>query len=231
VRVWTGFPIVEETWPAYDAVNVQVGLDAWLGEAFREHELVGMDPRMGAELAQLLAPPMGLPVMHMPQSVNVARVNRPCGPDDQVLACVQSGLYLVTEPQRRSVLLVRAGGPQMGNPVVSVQIVSTDFEYPAQVAADLRRLALENNVFRGQVLSFGGEVFGHGKVLLQFHRRPVMETSELVLDPRVLEQVRASSRAHRPTQGHPAQRRAASQTGGYCSTGHRGLARHTQSAI
>ena len=34
--------VVEESWPAYDQVNVQVGLDAWLAEDDRDHTLVGL---------------------------------------------------------------------------------------------------------------------------------------------------------------------------------------------
>jgi len=45
-------------------------------------------------------------------------------------------------------------------------------------------------VFRGQVLSFGGEVFGHGQTLLQFHRRPVLGRDRLVLPAETLAAVR-----------------------------------------
>src|SRR5690349_16046603 len=34
--------VVEETWPVYDHVNVQAGLDAWLAEPGRVHQLVGV---------------------------------------------------------------------------------------------------------------------------------------------------------------------------------------------
>ena len=43
---------------------------------------------------------------------------------------------------------------------VSLQVVSTEPGAAAQAAAEIRRAALEHNVFRGQVLSFGGEMFG-----------------------------------------------------------------------
>lgn len=36
------FDVVEETWPGYDHVNVQAGLDAWLAEPGRTWELVGV---------------------------------------------------------------------------------------------------------------------------------------------------------------------------------------------
>jgi hypothetical protein len=48
---------------------------------------------------------------------------------------------------------------------------------------------LARNVFRGQVLSFGGEVFGHGEAVLSFHRRPTMTADQLVLDPGTLAEV------------------------------------------
>jgi hypothetical protein len=34
--------VVEESWPTYDHVNVQVGLDAWLADPRRTHQLLGM---------------------------------------------------------------------------------------------------------------------------------------------------------------------------------------------
>jgi ATPase family protein associated with various cellular activities (AAA) len=35
-------PIARGSWPVYDQVNVQTGLDAWLAEPGREHQLVGL---------------------------------------------------------------------------------------------------------------------------------------------------------------------------------------------
>jgi hypothetical protein len=35
-------PLVSGSWQAYDHVNVQIGLDAWLARGGRRHELVGL---------------------------------------------------------------------------------------------------------------------------------------------------------------------------------------------
>jgi hypothetical protein len=35
-------PVVRVTWPGYDRVNVQVGLDAWLAAPGRRYELAGL---------------------------------------------------------------------------------------------------------------------------------------------------------------------------------------------
>jgi len=45
-------------------------------------------------------------------------------------------------------------------------------------------------VFRGQVLSFGSQVFGHGQTLLQFHRRAELTSAGLVLPAQTLAAVR-----------------------------------------
>jgi ATP-dependent 26S proteasome regulatory subunit len=77
----------------------------------------------------------------------------------------------------------------MGQDSVSVQVVSTGEGQAARVAAEIRAAARERNVFRGQVLSFGQEVFGHGRTLLQFHRRPSMTADELILSADTLAEV------------------------------------------
>jgi hypothetical protein len=182
--------VVEENWPAYDHVNVQAGLDAWLARPGRSFELVGVISEHGqpVELAGLLSTarsgnPFG------PRPGNAATVNVACGPDGEVRPCVRCGLYLVTESDHRTAVLVRAPMPEFGRSDASVQVVSTDAEAAALAAAEIRSAALENNVFRGQVLSFGQEVFGHGQTLLQFHRRPTMGAEQLILAPEALAQV------------------------------------------
>jgi ATP-dependent 26S proteasome regulatory subunit len=78
--------------------------------------------------------------------------------------------------------------------VTSLHVAGTDPERARQAAAEIRAEALTRNVFRGQVLSFGGEVFGgevfgHGEALLAFHRRPTLSPAQLVLDPQTLAEV------------------------------------------
>ena len=180
-------PVVEETWAPYDHVNVQTALDVWVAEPGRAHELVGIVGFQHRQfgLAELLVDQhTGM------QPGNVARVNVAAGPDDQVLPCVQCALYLVADGDVRTALLVRAAEPRSGQDRLTVQAVSTDPSYAAVVAALLRELAVTHNVFRGQVLSFGVEVFGHGQALLTFHPRPQLDAAGLVLPPDVLAAVR-----------------------------------------
>jgi hypothetical protein len=61
-----------------------------------------------------------------------------------------------------------------------IEILSTDADSGRRPMADLRRLAVERSVLRGQVMTMGpgeGHQYGH----LRFIRRPVMDRAELVL--------------------------------------------------
>jgi cell division protease FtsH len=183
--------VVEESWAAYEHVNVQAGLDAWLAEPGREHRLVGVTGHQHHEvrLADLLSggsegAPWG------PRPGNVATVNVACGPDGQVRPCVACGIYLVTEPTgERLVLLLRGPERDLGRGNVSVEAIGTEPGPAAVAAARIRELTREHNVFRGQVLSFGGDFFDSGPGVLQFHRRARLERSGLVLPAGLLEAV------------------------------------------
>jgi hypothetical protein len=179
--------VVEESWPSYEHVNVQRALDVWLDDPQLEHRTVGVVgfQHRSFGLAELLAgdevdDPFG------PRPGNVARVNVAAGPDGQVLACVQCAVYLVSDGPRRAAVLVRGADPDSGESQVTVQVVGNDPNWAPVLAGRLRALATEHNVFRGQVLSFGSDVFGQEQTLLRFHRRPVLSPDGLILPAETL---------------------------------------------
>jgi hypothetical protein len=195
-----GLEVVQEIWAQYDHVNVQAGIDAWLAEPGRRAELIGVAgyQHMPFGLADLLAddgrqqPPLAL------RPSNPARVNLAAGPAGQVRPCVRCGIYLVTDAlvtdagpdgEVRSAVLLRGPERHMGMPQVVVEVVSTGPGAAARAAGRIRALALEHNVFRGQVLAFGSEVFGHGETLLSFHQRPTLTADQLILAPEALAEV------------------------------------------
>ncbi|MCA0144183.1 ATP-binding protein [Blastococcus sp. LR1] len=186
-----GLDVVEETWPGYEHVNVQAGLDAWLAVPGRAHEIVGV---VGFQhtvfgLGELLDQD-GERFRHGLRPGNPATVNLASGPDGQMRACQRCAVYLVTEPDgSRVTVLLRGSSADMGMPQVSVQLVGTDPAGAARAAGEIRAAAVEHNVFRGQVLSFGQEVFGHGQTLLQFHRRPQMGADQLILAAETLAEI------------------------------------------
>ena len=175
--------VVQESWPGYEHVNVQAGLDTWLAAPGRTWQLVGV---VGFQhrpfgLGELLSAGQEPHDPYGPRPGNAARVNRAAGPDGESRPCVRCGVYLVSDGAVRTAVLVRGPEPETGLPDTTVQVVSTDPGAAALAAAEIRAAAMAQNVFRGQVLSFGAEVFGHGQTLLQFHRRPTLGADQLVL--------------------------------------------------
>jgi len=175
--------LVEETWPIYDHVNVQAGLDAWLAEPGREHQLVGVVNfrHRDFDLSDLLRPMAGMPPGFAPRPGNVSRLNLPSGPDGQVLGCVHVGVYLVREGDVALAMLLRGPDPERGRGAVLLQIVATDPDAAGRAAEQVRRLALVHNVYRGQVVSFGADMFGERRTALSFHRRPAVTEQDLIL--------------------------------------------------
>jgi hypothetical protein len=184
--------VVQEGWPGYEHVNVQAGLDAWLDHPGRAAELVGI---VGYQhrpfgLGELLTGVEGSPHDPFgPRPGNPSRVNRAVGPDGAVRPCVRCGLYLVTEGDTRLAVFFRGPEPEIGMPVTSLHVAGTDPELARRAAAEIRAEALARNVFRGQVLSFGGEIFGPAGTLLNFHRRPTLRAEQLILAPETLAEV------------------------------------------
>jgi hypothetical protein len=179
-------PVAKGSWQAYDRVNVQTAVDAWLAAPGREHRLVGLTQYRHRDfgLPDLLhrgnrwAPPLG----------SVETESLPAGPGGLTRPCVQCGIYLASDTDGRAALLVRGPerhGMQEG---VSVEVVATPAERATQIVSEIRQLSIEHNVFRGHVVEFSGEVFGGNEsALLSFVERPDISRDHVVLPPHVLD--------------------------------------------
>ncbi len=188
-------PTVLGTWLAYEHVNVQVGLDAWLaGSAGRQHEVFGVTGigfmrhlevvGIGDFLQSGKSSPFGSTGVG---GVMTAAV--PCGPDGQTRACVSHGIYLVHDDGSRLAILLQpvTRGP---NPEVVLQIAGRDQDGIEAVLAEIRRHASERSVFRGQVISFGPEVLGMARQSpMNFLQRPAVGRDQVVLPADVLESI------------------------------------------
>lgn len=175
-------PVVEESWPAYEHVNVQGALDRWLADPARTHELVGLTGyrhRGPFGLSDLLnADPFDYRGI---RQGNVTRITLPSGPGGATRECLRAAVVLVSTGQERLALLVRGADPESGLEGVAVEVVAADAGVARQAAERLRRLAVELNVYRGQVVSFGRSMFGERGSLLRFHERPHVSAEDLIL--------------------------------------------------
>lgn len=173
-------PVVSGSWPPYDHVNVQVGIEKWLEAAGEQHQLLGLTGfrHRGFGLADLCQPggEQGMRIG------GVAMHDFPSGPDGEVRSCVQCGLYLYQEADLPMVLLLRGSDQRGPQPDVTLEIVANDPGAARAALARVRELAVEYSVYRRQVVSFGDEAFGPARGgLLAFHPRPHLERDELIL--------------------------------------------------
>jgi cell division protease FtsH len=148
-----GWPVTVASWPAWDQVNVQGGLDAWLAGPGRRHRLVA---------ARTAA--------------------RPAGPGGLVRTCVTSGTYLVWDGRGRLALLLSgpADGEPAG--LVTLQVLAPDAGRGERVLHRVRALAAGHSVYRGQVVAFrdeNGAAPGGGRPC--FVDRPGVDRSDVVL--------------------------------------------------
>ena len=183
-------PVVSEGWALYDHVNLQGALERWTMAPGRSTTLVGLTEFQHSmfTLADLAQPAMS---MHGPGVGAVAMARLASGPAGVTRACVRCGLYLVSEGDARLALLLREGNPHRGIEQTTIEVLCADSDRAAAVLGEIRRLALTHSVFRGQILSFGSEMFGPRDSPLSFHERPDLRREDLVLPGGVLEAVEA----------------------------------------
>src|SRR5215471_5445527 len=188
-------PTVSDNCPLYEHVNLQVGVDEWLAASpWRTHKIVGiagvgMLRHSDITIGDLLQEGLHTHYSHAGIGAPVMS-NLPCGPDGQTRACVSNGIYLVRDGNDRLVIMFL---PTVMGPYaeVSLQIMGTDQGKVEQVLRDIWRLAHERSVFRGQVISFGPELFGPGggTTPLNFLPRPNVSRDQVVLPEELLAEI------------------------------------------
>lgn len=189
-------PVVEESWPAYELVNVQIGLEAWLEHPSRSHELLGMRGHRHMEfgLTDLMQDAHGHD--HGPRPGNVSWTMLASGPSGETRRAVRAGVYLVTEDTGgtspvRLAMLVLGAEPESGRGRLALHVVADTEGAAERAAAEIRAQASEHNVFRGQVVSFeGDDMFGDHSAALRFHPRPHVPVEEVILPPETLAAIR-----------------------------------------
>jgi GTPase SAR1 family protein len=185
----TQLPVLAEEVDPFQHPNVQVALDAYLGEAGRTAELIGVAAEnkryMTLSLSDLFGRglPGRAPIAEGP--VDYVNLHLAAG---RVLPCVQFGLYLVHDGDARLAVLVTGPTDRMGpRQKVRVEAMAArrvDAErFLAALVDGMRRL----DVYRGHVLSLACDQFGQVSVL--FHGLPRVDRDGVVLPAGLLERI------------------------------------------
>lgn len=184
-------PVVSDAYESFEQVNVQVALNACLEREGRGHELIGIAGgyRHDGSFSDLLE----VPIQRRGRSASVEYRTLPTGPHDSI-PCIMFGLLLITDGERRLALLLRAPNPNHGmRHRIELEVTSADEAWSRALLEEIRALALELNVFRSQVISFGrGDEYDHRSAgPIVFFERPDVHSDEVILPARASASIEA----------------------------------------
>jgi hypothetical protein len=131
----------------FEHVNLQTALDAWSAGPGRTVEVRGLTlpPHHAIPTLQQVVAGDDNGVQLSPPALN----DLPNGPGS-TLGCLKLALLLVTEPDRRFLLMVR--GPVDHDPGLEVEVAGLPVDAAQRVLAELDQLRSELNVYRGHLL-------------------------------------------------------------------------------
>ncbi len=196
-----GLSAISESFETWEHANVQAALDAYLGQPGHEAQLVGVlggqKRGFGVGLSDLLVSRV-LSVAGMApsgaRSGPVDYVNLATGPG-RTRACIQFGVVLISGDLGKLAALVRTAdersGPMGGK--VTVEVMAPDPDQAGAFLSRLRQLMSEHNIYRGQVVSLARRQgsYGGANTVVEFHPRPDIDRSDIVLGDGVLDRVEA----------------------------------------
>ena len=181
-------PTVAESFPPTDHANVQIAVDAYLSESGRAHELLGIISEHpmygGTSLSQLIAAPgRGLSYGNGAAQGPVEYVNLRVG-DDEVLSCVQRGVYLIRNPDPVALLIRGPDGFGMHR-TVTIEVMAVERAIAEAVLASVRKMMRARNIYRGRIVSLSWD----DGLVIDFHRLPAIARDAIIVPEGLLERV------------------------------------------
>ena len=185
-------PVVSDEYLEVDRPNLQLALDAWAAAPGRAVVALGLAAphhgRMELSFAELLtSSPWGNLIGFGPLSY----VEAPSGPG-VTMSCLDTAMLLLSDGDLRSAgLLVMTPDMGMRTPQIQLQVLAEDATVAAAFLAELRRLMIVHNVYRGQVISLTSSSRGPmaTDVGVEFHERPTVGRDTLILADGVLDRI------------------------------------------
>jgi ATPase family associated with various cellular activities (AAA) len=165
----------------FEHVNLQTALDAWSARPGRTVEVHGLSlpPHHAAPTLQQLVTAESMPLQLTPPALN----DLPNGPGS-TLGCLKLALLLVTEPDRRFIVMVR--GPAEHDPGLELEVAGLPVDAAQRLLAELDELRAQLNVYRGHLLDVSITPMG---VSLGFAAPSALARDDVVLPEAVLARV------------------------------------------
>jgi hypothetical protein len=181
-----GLPVVTHEFPGYQLVDVQIAIETWAADGpNRQLHLIGMSgqQRRFQPFSELIS-------QGRSAGIGIGPVDYADFADspDTTRRCVKFGLFLLAEGDQKLAVLLRGEDPHGPMNAAMLELLGSDAQFVAATLDELRQLAIDHSVLRGQVLTLGpgqGNQYG----MLRFLPRPNLERSHLVLPDSILHQI------------------------------------------
>jgi hypothetical protein len=184
-------PIVSQQFETADHPNIQIALDDYLAQPGCSYELLGVitSPyQHGNNLSQLVIDAKGglmgaaQPTPGRVQYKNIVLDN------DEVLPCVELGLYVISFESLRLAVLFSAGSQTPWRPQVTVEVMASERQDAEKFLAHLRKAIRKCNVYRGKIVSIT-EGEDRRSYSVQFHRLPSLKRDDIILPSGLLQRI------------------------------------------
>jgi hypothetical protein len=179
------YPVTSEPIAAYDLPNLQLALDAYLGQPGVEHQLVGFGGHLGnAEMSLSgLVHDQGFGIAVGPVRRSVVQLDA-----GRSVTCVTAGLFLISLGDRRLAAMLMRGRHGFDEPGLHLEVIAEEQEEGERFLARLRELMREKNVYRGKVLALAGgdDMMGQG-MSVEFPAVDAVDRDQIVLPDGVLD--------------------------------------------
>lgn len=184
-----GLAIVTEEVPEHRLVDVDIAMAEIAGRD-PDHRLLGMgggDQRHHMSLGDQLQHARN---GHMGRIGQVDYVQRATGPrPEDHRQVVALGLWLLHHEGEPVVVRQQSARPQFGRPTGGLDILAPTRERADALVAEVRTLMDERSVFRGQVVSFSGDPYGHELAGVTFVERPRLTPDDVILPDGLLDRI------------------------------------------
>ncbi|HET7474715.1 MAG TPA: ATP-binding protein [Dermatophilaceae bacterium] len=181
-------PVVSEDVPAHRMVDADIALAEIAGRD-PGHRLVGIgggDMRHHMTLGDLLQHGR----MHGLAVGQVDYVQAATGPgENDHRGVVALGMWLFAYQGAPVAVRQQSARPQYGRPSGSLDVLTPVSAVADSLLAEVRALMEERSVFRGQVVTFSGDPYGHELAGVTFLERPGLSADDVVLPEGLVERV------------------------------------------
>jgi DNA polymerase III delta prime subunit len=181
--------ILSRNFEQHEHPDVHLALENYVAQRGRSADLVGV-------IQQGLFGDVSLSDLLVPENPAIGRVMKQ-GPvklvtipisGDQVLSCIETGVYLVRDGKQRSVILLQVTRGHISEPGIKVEVMTADKAAAERVLTDLRTTMRQRSVYRGRVLSIAQQDWPRS-LQVRFHDLPAIPREHLILPAGLLERI------------------------------------------